>query len=65
MSKTIIAVLMAVALIFAIYNATLIDVGAPFQGNSLVACIGVLASLCAVVVLLIFYTSREIQKRVK
>ncbi|PIB28598.1 MULTISPECIES: hypothetical protein [Maribacter] len=57
---TIILVVCAVALIA--YNVTLIDFENPFEGNSIVAIIGVMASLCAIVLILIFYTSKKIQK---
>lgn len=57
---TIILIVCAVALIA--YNVTLIDFENPFEGNSIVAIIGVMASLCAIVLILIFYTSKKIQK---
>ena len=65
MNKTlsIILVLCAVALIA--YNVTLIDFENPFEGNSIVAIIGVMASLCAIVLILLFYTSKKIQKNLE
>lgn len=60
-SITIILLLLAIALIG--YNVTYIDFNNPFEGNSLIALIGILAALCAIVLLLIFLTSRKIQKK--
>ena len=51
---TSILILIAFALI--IFNITMIDFSKPFEGDSLVAIIGVVASLCAVFILLIFTT---------
>ncbi|MDT0606066.1 hypothetical protein [Croceitalea rosinachiae] len=65
MSKTFIIVLVAIALALAIYNITLLDFNNLFEGDSLIACIGVLASLCAIVILLIFNTSRKISEKLK
>lgn len=59
---TIILVVIAVALIG--YNATLIDFGQPFQGDSIVAIIGIISALCAVLLLVIFNISRKIQDRI-
>ena len=58
---TIILILLAIALIA--YNVTLLDFENPFQGNSTIALIGIAASLCAIVLLLIFLTSKKIQKK--
>ena len=48
-----------------VYNATLIDFEAPFEGDSLIALIGILASLSAIVLLLIYNTSKKIQKKLE
>ncbi|MGB5434986.1 MAG: hypothetical protein WBM98_03770 [Maribacter sp.] len=60
-SITIILLLLAIALIG--YNVTYIDFNNPFIGDSFIALIGILAALCAIVLLLIFLTSRKIQKK--
>lgn len=64
MNKTfsILLIVLAVALIG--YNVTLIDYDNPFEGNSVIAFIGILASLCAVVLVLIYRTSKKIQKKI-
>lgn len=63
MNKTVIIVLILMALALVAYNATLIEFDNPLEGNSLVAVIGILASLCAIVLLLIYWTSKKIEKR--
>jgi len=62
MSKKLIFVLIGIALLLIIYNATLIDATAPFEGESIVAIIGIVAALCAIVLLLIYLTSKKIQQ---
>ena len=55
---TNILVFLAVALI--LFNVTLLDFRNPFQGDSVVAFIGIAASLCAVLILLILKTAKKI-----
>lgn len=64
MNKTfsIIFIVLAVALVG--YNVTLIDFKNPFEGDSVIAFIGILASLCAVVLVLIYRTSKKIQQKI-
>ncbi|MDV7137463.1 hypothetical protein R3X28_01180 [Maribacter sp. TH_r10] len=59
---TIILIFLAIALVG--YNVTLIDFNNPLEGNSVIALIGILAALCAIVILLIFLTSKKIQKKI-
>ncbi|WP_299171405.1 hypothetical protein [uncultured Allomuricauda sp.] len=65
MNKTLITILIFLALGLIAYNVTLVDFEAPFQGDSTVALIGIVASLCAIVLLLIFMTSKKIDKKIK
>jgi hypothetical protein len=58
---TNILVLLAVALL--IFNITLIDFKNPFSGDSAVAFIGIAASFCAVLILLIFRMSKKIVEK--
>ena len=58
---TNILVFLAVALI--IFNVTLLDFKNPFQGDSVVAFIGIAASLCAVLILLILKTAKKIEEK--
>ena len=48
---TSLLILMAIGLI--IFNLTMIDYNKPFEGNSSIALIGVVASFCAIFILLI------------
>lgn len=57
-------VLIVIATLLCIYNATKLDFENLLQGDSLVALISIVASLCAVLILLIFMTSRKIQDKV-
>ncbi|ASV30029.1 hypothetical protein [Maribacter cobaltidurans] len=65
MNKTLSIILVVCAVALIAYNVTLIDFEDPFEGNSIVAVIGVMASLCAIVLILIFYTSKKIQKNLE
>ena len=60
---TTLLILIAVGLI--IFNLTLLDFEKPFEGNSLVALIGIVASFCAVFILLIFRMSKKIVEQTK
>ncbi|MEM9648626.1 MAG: hypothetical protein AAF969_09100 [Bacteroidota bacterium] len=65
MNKTFTIILILVALGLIAYNITLVDFSNPFQGDSTIALIGVVAPLCAIVLLLIFATSKKIDKKLK
>ena len=52
--KIFTTVLVFLALALTIFNITLLDFKNPLQGDSVVALIGVAASFCAVLILLIF-----------
>ena len=56
---TIVFTIIAVALI--IFNATQINTDAPFEGQSIVALITILASLCAILILQILRISKRIE----
>ena len=58
---TNILVFLAIALI--VFNVTLLDFRNPFQGDSVVAFIGIAASFCAVMILLIFKISKRIEEK--
>jgi hypothetical protein len=60
---TFIIVVLAVGLI--IFNATMLDFTNLLQGESLIALIGIIAILCAVLVLLIFRLSKSIEDKLK
>ena len=65
MNKTFSIVLIVLALGLIAFNVTLIDFENPFQGDSTIALIGIVASLCAIVLLLIFMTSKKVEKKLK
>ncbi len=60
---TTILILLAVSLI--VFNVTLLDFKNPFEGNSMIALIGIVASFCAVFILLIFKMSKKIDEKLK
>ena len=60
---TTILILLAVALI--IFNVTFIDFENPTKGNSFVAIVGSLGSLCAVFILTIFKMSKKIEEKLR
>lgn len=47
------------------YNVTQINFDNPFQGESLIALITILASLCAILLLRILAVSKKIEKTIK
>ncbi len=65
MNKPLIIILLVLGLALIAYNITLVDFKNPFEGNSIIALIGILASLCAIVLLLIFVTSKKIKKKIE
>ena len=65
MNKILLLVLLILALGLIAFNVTLIDFEHPLEGESLIALIGIMAALCAIVLLLIYQTSRKIQKKIE
>ena len=58
-------ILMILAVILIGFNATKIDFDAPFEGDSMIAIISIVAGLCALLILIIFQLSKKIQQRIK
>lgn len=56
-------ILVILALVLIVFNISLLDFNHPLEGNSMVACIGVAASICAVLILLIFRLSKNIEEK--
>ncbi|MEW4923390.1 hypothetical protein [Algibacter sp. 2305UL17-15] len=48
-----------------VFNVREIDINAPFEGQSMIGLITILASLCAIVLMLILLTSKRIEEKVK
>ena len=65
MKKLPYIVLILIGLGLIAYNATIIDFTHPLEGDSTVALIGIVASLCAIMLLLIFMTSKKIAEKLK
>lgn len=63
--KIFTTILIVIALALVIFNVTMLDLNKPFEGNSMIALIGVVASFCAVFILLIFKMSKKIEDKLK
>lgn len=60
---TTLLIFIAIALI--IFNITILDFDKPFEGKSMIALIGIVASFCAVFILIIFKMSKKIESKLK
>ena len=63
--KIFTSILVVIALALIIFNVTLLDFDHLFEGNSIVALIGIAAAFCAVCILLIFKMSKMIVEKTK
>ncbi|MCO6147259.1 hypothetical protein [Flavobacterium sp. NRK1] len=63
--KIFIYILIVLALALIVFNITLLDFNNIFRGDSLVALIGIVASLCAVCILFIFKASKNIEEKTR
>ena len=63
--KKLIYFLGALALVLVVFNLFQIDYADPFTGDSLIAIIGVVAGLCAVLLLIILLLAKKIQQRMR
>jgi len=61
--KIFIYTLMALALGIIIFNITQLDYNNLFEGNSIIGLIGIVASLCALLILAIFRSARLIDEK--
>jgi hypothetical protein len=61
--KTFTTILVCLAVALIIFNITLLDLQNPLKGNSVVALIGIAASFCAVLILIIFKMSKKIEEK--
>ncbi|WP_432672608.1 hypothetical protein [Flavobacterium sp. SM2513] len=61
--KIFTTVLIIFAFVLIIFNITLLDFDNLIKGDSLVGLIGIAASICAVLILLIFRMSKTIQDK--
>jgi len=65
MNKYISIFLILIAVSLIVYNTTLLNFDNVFQGDSIIALIGIVASLCAIVLLVIYMVSKKIQSKIK
>ncbi len=63
--KIFTSILVFLALSLIIFNITLLDFSNLLQGDSLVALIGIAASFCAILILLIFRMSKLIEEKTR
>jgi hypothetical protein len=63
--KIFTTILIVIAIGLVVFNMTMLDLNKPFEGNSMIALIGVVASFCAVFILLIFKMSKKIEDKLK
>ena len=61
--KTISIILSIIALGLIVFNITNIDFNNPFQGESIIALIEILAAVIALLILAIFTVSKRIEKK--
>ncbi len=60
---TIIVSILAIALI--VFNATKVDFNEPFQGDSVIALILIVASLCVIILLQVLRLSKKVAKKTR
>lgn len=58
-------IIVALAVVLIGINVSMLDFKNLFEGDSLIALIGILAILCAIVILLIFNISKSIDNKLK
>jgi uncharacterized integral membrane protein len=58
-------VLSVIALGLIVFNFTQVNFDAPFKGDSIIAIITIVASLCVIVMMAILRTSKRIEQKVK
>lgn len=63
--KILTVVISVIALGLAIFNFSKVNFNAPFEGESMIALITILASLCAILMMIILRVSKNIEQKVK
>ncbi len=63
--KIFTSILIVIALALIVFNITLLDYNNLFDGDSLIGLIGIVASFCAIFILLIFRMSKMIEEKSK
>ena len=65
MSKPFAYIIILISVILIVINAFKLDFEQLFEEDSLIGLIGITASLCAIVIMLIFLTSKKIEDKVQ
>ncbi len=60
---SIVVIILAIALIA--FNVTRLDLQNPFEGNSVIALIGIVSGFCAIVLMAIYLVSKKIEEKTK
>jgi hypothetical protein len=63
--KIFTTLLIVVATGLIVFNITLLDFKNPFEGDSVIALVGITAAVCAVLILTIFKMSKKIEDKLK
>tara|TARA_R110002049_G_scaffold300467_3_gene491365 strand:+ start:1032 stop:1235 length:204 start_codon:yes stop_codon:yes gene_type:complete len=63
--KILTLIISIVALALIVFNFTKLDFNAPFEGQSMIAIITIIASLCVILMMAILRISKRIEQKVK
>ena len=63
--KILTYIIVVLSLITIVFNATKINFEKPFEGESTVALIGIVAGFCAIVIMALYMVSRKISEQTK
>ena len=63
--KKLILTLGLLAIGLVVFNCFYVDFDEPMQGDSIVALVGIVAGLCAIVLLALLWVAKTIQEKVK
>ena len=63
--KKLILALGFIAIGLIVFNCFYVDFAAPMQGDSIVALVGIVAGLCAIVLLALLWVAKTIHEKVK
>lgn len=58
-------IIIALSVITIIFNATKIDFEKPFEGESTIAIIGIIASFCAILIVTLFRVAKKVVEQTK
>lgn len=58
-------IIIALSLVTIIFNATKIDFEKPFEGESTIAIIGIVAAFCAVLIVTLFTVAKKVVEQTK